>query len=141
MKKTITATLLAMGLLVGLGTSAPTAQAATTPDKVITIDGNKPARFDHAVHLRLGVSCGQCHHDASHQPLDEAAIKAMAEPGNLHCETCHKQDFANAKLRQRKDIFHARCKECHQQGVAGKKGPTSCNACHLSKPRKAVEGC
>ncbi|MEJ2689872.1 MAG: hypothetical protein P8130_07965, partial [Deltaproteobacteria bacterium] len=28
---------------------------------------------------------------------------------------------------------HGFCKECHKKGVDGKKGPTSCNACHSKK--------
>jgi len=143
MKKMLTAMVIAMGMMATTGMLPATSAAAGTamPDKEITIDGKKPARFNHATHLGLGVSCGQCHHDAGHQPLAEAAISAMPDAGKLSCVNCHNSDFANAKLQTKKDIFHARCKECHKQGVGDKKGPTSCKACHAGKPQKAIEGC
>lgn len=111
------------------------------PAGEITIEGKKPAAFKHDVHSSLGVECGQCHHDATHQPRSAEAIGAMTDPGELRCASCHNDTFANQDLRQRKDIFHARCKECHQSGYNDKKGPTKCSACHVQKKRKAVEGC
>jgi cytochrome c5 len=110
------------------------------PAGTITIEGKKPVAFDHQIHLKLGVTCGQCHHDAKHQPRSAEAIGAMAKADELQCASCHNDKFAKAELRERKDIFHARCKECHATGVNGKKGPTACAACH-GKSKKAVEGC
>lgn len=102
------------------------------PAKEITIDGKKPARFDHQKHMAVaGVSCGQCHHDAAHQPLSAEAIAALPKARSILCVSCHNEGFAKETLRQRKDIFHANCKECHTAGVGGKKGPTKCIDCHL----------
>ena len=145
MKKMISGVMLGMGLLLaGSLTTATTvsAQGVAAPGAAITIDGKKPARFNHQTHLKLGVGCGQCHHDGKHQPLNEAAIAAMNSGEQLRCGNCHNDTFANDKLRKAKEIFHARCRDCHKAGVAGKKGPSKCNACHISgKPAKTVEGC
>ena len=104
----------------------------TSPEKDIIITGEKKsARFPHPVHLNLGVSCGQCHHDSSHQPLTAEDIGALENSGLLQCVNCHNKDFADPKLQTMKDVFHARCKTCHQQGVDGKTGPTKCSACHV----------
>jgi len=103
------------------------------PDAEIVIDGKKPARFDHQKHLALGVTCGQCHHDAEHNPLTEEAILAMDSGRQLQCQSCHNQDFANETLNSVKLAFHSNCKECHKEGVGDKKGPTKCTDCHLKK--------
>lgn len=145
MKKMMPGLFLTMGLMLAasLAPVAPvSAQGVTVPGTAITIEGKKPARFDHATHLKLGVDCGQCHHDANHQPLSEAGIAAMGSGEQLRCVTCHNGKFSNKKLQKPKQVFHARCRDCHKAGVAGKKGPTKCNGCHLRpKPSKAVEGC
>ncbi|NTV12804.1 MAG: cytochrome c3 family protein [Desulfobulbaceae bacterium] len=129
-------------LIAGAGTLnlAQAAEPLPAPVGKITITGKKPVSFDHQIHLKLGVACGQCHHDAKHQPRSAEAIGALAKAGELQCATCHNDKFAKAELRQRKDIFHARCKECHQTGVNGKQGPTNCAGCHGAN-KKAVEGC
>jgi len=111
------------------------------PPGELTIQGKKPARFSHEKHLGQGMECGQCHHDADHAPLTAEAIGKLSDSGTLQCATCHKEGFANAKLQRRKDVFHARCRTCHKEGYNGKKGPTRCNACHLKKKRKKLEGC
>jgi len=106
----------------------------TAPDKEIIIAGEKKsARFSHPVHLDLGVACGQCHHDAEHQPLAEKDIAAMENGQQLACASCHNENFANPELQTMKDVFHARCRECHKQGFNGKTGPTKCTDCHVSK--------
>jgi formate-dependent nitrite reductase cytochrome c552 subunit len=91
----------------------------------------KSARFSHSVHLQLGVSCGQCHHDSQHQPLTDKDIAALENAEQLRCASCHNKDLSNPKLQSPKEAFHARCKECHKQGVAGKTGPTKCSGCHV----------
>lgn len=104
------------------------------PEAEITIEGKKPARFDHNKHLALeGVNCGQCHHDAEHKPLDAEAIAGLSQDRQLACISCHNGDFADEKLQTAKSVFHARCKECHKAGVGDKKGPTKCNDCHIKK--------
>jgi hypothetical protein len=110
------------------------------PTAAISIEGKKPVTFDHQVHLKLGVACGQCHHDAKHQPRSAEAIGALAKGDELQCASCHNATFAKAELRERKEIFHTRCKECHKAGVNGKQGPTNCAGCH-GKAKKGVEGC
>jgi hypothetical protein len=113
-------------LLVLLGLAASSffagvvsAGSVNAPEAEIIITGEKKsARFSHPVHLKLGVECGQCHHDSGHNPL-------------TRCATCHNKDFSNAGLQSIKDAFHQRCKECHKQGVNGIKGPTKCKDCHV----------
>ena len=102
------------------------------PDAEIIIKGEKKsARFSHPVHLNLGVACGQCHHNSEHQPLTESEIAVMENTAQLQCASCHNEDFANPELQSIKAAFHARCKECHKQGVDGKTGPTKCTDCHV----------
>lgn len=122
------------------GNAALAGETTKVPAGAVTIEGKKPVSFDHQIHLKLGVACGQCHHDAKHQPRTAEAIGTLTKTDELQCATCHNDKFAKAELRERKDIFHARCKDCHAAGVGGKKGPTNCAACH-SKAKKAVEGC
>ncbi|MDA8164487.1 MAG: cytochrome c3 family protein [Desulfobacteraceae bacterium] len=139
-KGIILAAALATGMGLGITTWAAAGglQAPTAP---ITIEGKKPAKFNHATHTALGLACGTCHHDAAHKPRTAEAIAALPDAKQLACETCHNEKFANPKLRKRMDVFHARCKECHQAGVNGKKGPTGCSGCHVTQKKKAIEGC
>ena len=136
MKKLMPGVLLTMGLLLAAALTPAalvSAQGVTMPDKEITIDGKKPARFNHENHLKLGINCGQCHHDAEHQPYTEATITAMSSGEQLRCISCHNEKFSNAKLIKPKQIFHARCRDCHKKGVADKKGPGKCSSCHIKK--------
>lgn len=113
-----------------------------SPDGKITIEGKKPAQFNHQTHIKLGIACGSCHHDASHNPLTAEAIGEMPDGSGLLCANCHTKDFKNEKLQKRKDIFHARCQGCHKEGIEGKKGPTKCTSCHIKKEKKkTIEGC
>lgn len=168
MKKTMIALtmILAAGLTVSMNelNAAPAAAEGklTAPAQELVIKGKKPARFNHAKHTALGLACGVCHHDAKHQPLSETAIAGQAKPDGLRCAACHTASFANEKLRRPMDVFHARCKTCHAEGINGKKGPTGCAACHapaatateqkavpavttpaasVVKKPKAIEGC
>ena len=138
----IAGTMLAVALTLGLGTiSTSGAGPLQGPEQEITIDGKKPAHFSHPTHVRLGVACGSCHHDGDHKPLTAEAIAALPEAKGLNCISCHNSTFANKALQKPKDVFHARCKECHQAGYAGKSGPTACTGCHVKQAKKAVEGC
>jgi hypothetical protein len=168
MKKTVIA--LTMMCAAGLTISMLDLHAGATeagkkiaaPAQELVIKGKKPAQFSHAKHTALGLECATCHHDAKHQPLNEAAIAGLANTEGLHCATCHNEKFTNAKLQKPMDVFHARCKTCHTAGINGKKGPTACTACHKAeaaapeqkaapaapatpapakKKGKAVEGC
>jgi len=127
-------------IIAGTFAIAQAAEPMKAPAAPITIAGKKPVSFDHQIHLKLGVTCGQCHHDAKHHPRSAEAIAALGKAEELQCATCHNEKFAKAELRLNKDIFHARCKECHKAGVNGKQGPTNCAGCHGAN-KKAVEGC
>ena len=128
-------TFLAAGLKVST-VSAGEDGGLKMPAESITIEGKKPARFDHNKHMALeGVTCGQCHHDAEQQPLSAEAIAGFSKNRQLACISCHNSEFAVEKLRKAKNIFHARCKECHKKGVGDKKGPTKCNDCHIKKKK------
>ncbi|UCD66793.1 MAG: cytochrome c3 family protein [Deltaproteobacteria bacterium] len=106
------------------------------PEAEIIIEGEKKsARFSHPVHLGLGVTCGQCHHDSEHQSLTDKDIASLDNNLQLRCASCHNKDFADPKLQTPKSAFHARCKECHKKGVDGKKGPTKCTDCHVKKAK------
>jgi len=123
----------AMWLFAGISVGTE-ATGMKVPEAEIIIEGEKKsARFSHPVHLNIGVDCVQCHHDSDHQPLTEKDIGAMDNNLQLRCASCHNKDFANPKLQTQKAAFHARCKECHKQGVDGKKGPTKCTGCHVKK--------
>lgn len=125
--------ILTAGWLVIGTTYATEKQAAGAPVEEMIIEGEKKsARFSHPVHLDLGVTCGQCHHDSENQPLSDQDIAALTDKSQLKCASCHNQDFANPELQSAKDAFHARCKECHKQGVDGKTGPTKCSDCHIT---------
>ena len=127
-------------VMMGFGTVMAQAEnPAGAPQDEIIIDGKKPARFMHTTHIDLGLSCATCHHDQDHQPLNEDAIKALPDASVLQCVSCHNSDFANAELQKAKDVFHARCRTCHQEGYQGKNGPKKCSDCHIKK--KAYEGC
>lgn len=121
----------AMSLFAGISFGAEE-QGLKAPESEIIIAGEKKsARFSHPVHLNLGVACGQCHHDIQHQALTDTDIAAMEDGQQLRCASCHNKDFSVQELQTIKDVFHARCKECHKQGVDGKTGPTKCTDCHV----------
>ena len=139
--------MLAIGvLLAGLMISGATqmvmasAQEGPFPKEDITINGKKPAIFSHEKHLSIGITCSACHHDAEHRPMTDKDIASLADTKTLQCVSCHNDSFANVKLQKQKDVFHARCRECHKAGFNGKPGPSKCNACHI-KVRKKLEGC
>jgi hypothetical protein len=113
------------------------------PETAITIEGKKPATFDHAKHADLGLTCGVCHHNGDHQPLAPEEIAAKTSGEELRCVSCHNSSFPVKNLQEPKDIFHSRCKDCHSKGVDGRKGPTQCGACHVKakKSVKKLEGC
>ena len=135
-------TVLAIALfgLLGSGMVA-VAGAASEPAEEMVLQGKKPARFNHATHTVLGMECGVCHHDQNHAPLTAEAIGAVTDPATLRCMSCHNDGQPKPELRQAKDIFHARCKTCHQEGYQGKNGPVKCTDCHLKSNKKAPEGC
>ena len=123
----LSATLLYAGTSIGSEGEALKAPEA----EIIIVGEKKSARFPHTVHTNLGVACGQCHHGNEHQALTETDIAAMENNLQLRCASCHNKDFTDPTLQTPKAAFHARCKECHKQGVDGKKGPTKCTGCHV----------
>jgi hypothetical protein len=123
---------LAAAWLVTGASFATEGQETGAPGEEMIIKGEKKsARFSHPVHMDLGVTCGQCHHDSEHKPLTDKDIAAMESSEKLRCASCHNEEFPDPKLQSPKDAFHARCKECHKQGVNDKKGPTKCTDCHV----------
>jgi len=138
----IAGSMVAAALTLGLGALTVSAEGPLqAPDRELTIAGKKPAHFNHSTHLKLGLDCGVCHHDDQHQPLTAAAIAALPDAKGLTCVSCHNSTFGNKELQQPKEVFHARCKECHKAGYEGKTGPSGCLDCHLKQQKKAVEGC
>lgn len=138
----IVGSIFATAVVLGLGTfSASATDPLKAPETEMTIDGKKPARFSHPNHLQLGLACGSCHHDAEHKPLTAEAIAVLPDAKQLRCIACHNSTFAKPELQNKKEVFHARCKECHKTGYEGKKGPSGCVDCHIKQPRKAIEGC
>lgn len=103
------------------------------PKEEMVIEGKKPARFDHVKHLENGLSCGTCHHNKDHEEMAGEDIASMENTGQLQCVGCHNESFSNAKLNKAMSVFHAQCKECHKKGMDGKKGPTTCDGCHIKK--------
>ena len=135
--KVMGSVLLFAGIILGGAAYAVTA----APAGDITIEGKKPAMFSHSIHQEVGISCGECHHDANHEKLTAEAIGATADGSALKCASCHNGDFANVELQKLKKVFHNNCRECHKAGFNGKTGPTKCNDCHLETKKKALEGC
>lgn len=127
-------------LMIG-GGAVYSAAGGGYPQGSMVIDGKNPAQFTHQTHIDVGLDCAACHHDASHAPLSAEAIGVMADTAALQCVNCHNESFANKDLQARKDVFHARCRECHKEGYNGKNGPTKCNDCHVKKEKKKLEGC
>ena len=141
-KKMMKGIVLTTAAAILLGSGALMADALLmVPDKEMTLEGKKPARFDHTVHTEVGLDCGVCHHDKDKNPLTAEDIGKISDAAQLSCASCHNKDFSNKELRKTKDVFHARCKTCHKEGYAGKKGPVKCSGCHLKTKKKAVEGC
>ena len=89
-------------------------QGLTAPVDELIIDGKKPARFPH-------------------QGLSAETIAAMDNGDALRCVSCHNANHPDKKLQKAKQIFHARCKDCHKAGYEGKNGPTKCTGCHIKK--------
>lgn len=143
MKRTVFRTAVAAAIILagGVFTLTGAGEGIMAPKDAITIEGKKPVQFNHATHLGIGIACGECHHDEKHEARTAEGIAAMDDAGKLACATCHNDNFANTKLQQAKDVFHTNCRECHKSGYEGKNGPTSCNDCHTSSKKKAVEGC
>ena len=101
-------------------------------DITLNAVGKKPATFPHKAHQDRLNDCGACHHyekDSLPAPCDDGSPQE-AFGG---CTSCHKEDFANEKLRTWKDIGHGLCKKCHTKMKADG-APTKCGACH---PKKA----
>lgn len=139
MKKIWSGSMLAILLVVGVCSSSGVGFAAEEkvkakyPQAEIILKGKKEAQFRHGLHVNLGMACGVCHHDLKHNGLSEEQIAGMKDSAKLACANCHNETFQIESLRDRKAIFHGRCKECHQKGYADKKGPTNCNGCHLKQ--------
>ena len=107
--------------------------ATENPHEQITIQGVRPAVFDHDTHLGYGVKCGVCHHKSKDEPYTDQEVISQSSGKTLHCNYCHNDNFKNKKLRSMKIVMHKQCKGCHQNGIDGAKGPTRCIGCHKTK--------
>jgi len=123
------------------GFSVAADEPLQAPGTQLVIGKKKPARFNHATHLKLGIDCGTCHHTQDHNPLTVKDIASMTDASKLRCVSCHNGNHPNTKLRKAKGTFHACCINCHKSGYKGKQGPTKCSGCHLKKKRRVLEGC
>lgn len=141
-KLMIAGSIFGLALTLGLGSLSAYAEGPLkAPETKLIIEGKKPAQFNHQTHIKMGLNCETCHHDAEHKPLNADAIATLSNAKVLKCVSCHNTNFSNKDLQKQKDVFHARCKECHKAGHNGKKGPSGCTDCHIKKEKKAVEGC
>lgn len=143
MKKSILAVALICAAGFTMANGNAQAQGLAAPTEPITIEGKKPASFNHASHTAQGMACGVCHHDANHQPKTAEAI-AASTPEALACVSCHNKEFADKDLQKPMQVFHARCQGCHKAGYEGRKGPVKCGECHVKKEKKKaakLEGC
>ncbi len=83
--------------------------------------------FPHGKHAtELVKSCDTCHHQ-------NPGLTADTAEGVKACSECHlkpaKADVPDmAQMSMKKNPFHMVCINCHRQE---KKGPTSCNDCHV----------
>lgn len=108
--------------------------ALENPHEQLTIEGDRPAVFDHDTHLGYGIKCGACHHKSKDNPYSDQEVISQSSAKTLHCAYCHnKEKFADEKLHSLKEIMHKQCKDCHLNGFNGKKGPTRCIGCHKAK--------
>ena len=100
--------------------------------------------FPHLKHAkRLGISCGECHHDDSGDPQENLGINDDVDS----CIECHSiPTYVTGKpnieqLEYHTNALHFKCKYCHRlynkrMGVASsgeKQAPTKCNQCHRSE--------
>jgi hypothetical protein len=109
------------------------AVAVENPHEQITIEGVRPAVFDHDIHLGYGIKCGACHHKSKDEPYTDQEVKSQSNGKTLYCNYCHNEKFENENLRSMKVIMHKQCKACHFKGINGAKGPTRCIGCHKKK--------
>ena len=150
MNKKLLTLLLAAGMAV-IFLSTGLYAGTDVPDK-ITMDFNKYKKrkkkppknkfveFTHKKHHEeYKISCGDCHHDKDHKPLDLKAGDHVQK-----CVECHTLLAKPKDKKKRKDIhvlenaMHNNCIGCHKDvnkkagDPKGKKGPapTSCNKCH-----------
>jgi len=80
--------------------------ATENPHEQITIEGVRPAVFDHDTHLGYGVKCGECHHKSKDEPYTDQEVISQSSGKTLHCNYCHNENFKNEKLRTLKIIMH-----------------------------------
>ncbi len=88
--------------------------------------------------------CGECHHDAKHQPLKDLKADSKVQ----HCIECHKKPGEAPKgkdapklTKEQKREYHAEamhdnCESCHREfnkKYKPKKAPVTCNDCHPKK--------
>lgn len=110
--------------------------------------------FSHKKHFEeYNISCGECHHDESAEPLKDLKI---GDPVAT-CLDCHQPGQADRKAlrklskeeRQATELeyhygaIHKTCQGCHEAYNAEKAGdprkgpaPVACAQCHLKQPKQ-----
>lgn len=121
----------AIGLM--LSCAAAHAEPVSMPKEPFNIGNSNPVIFDHSLHRKLEIPCGECHHDRDHNPRPVSNILSFSDGNVLRCRNCHNNEFENTYLQTRKDIFHINCRTCHAVGFEGNRGPRKCKACHIEK--------
>jgi len=143
-------TLLAVALIMGGGPMAGADNATKTPNypAKITIDNIKgdlsPVEFNHAAHVEMAGTCGQCHHQHGMEPgkqcmecheIGPEKYRASAKNSFLGCSNCHSEQSGEApEMPGLKVAYHKKCFSCHV-GMAGLgETPKACaELCHTKK--------
>ena len=72
--------------------------ATENPHEQITIEGVRPAVFDHDTHLGYGVKCGECHHKSQGEPYTDQEVISRSSGKTLYCIHCHDEKFETGSL-------------------------------------------
>jgi len=154
MNKRLLTLLLAAGIAVTF--VATGLHAATEVSDTIKMDYNnykkrkkappkfKFVEFSHKKHNEeYKLSCGECHHDKDHKPLDLKAGDDVQK-----CVECHTKLAKDKKNKKDpmvlENAMHGNCVTCHKAvnkkagDPKGMKGaaPASCGKCHISTKKK-----
>jgi len=96
-------------------------------------------QFPHKKHIAdYGLACGECHHDADHNPLNNLKMGDDVEK----CIACHSEPGKAPrkkgvnKLDYHANALHDNCIPCHKtfnNKNHTKAAPTSCGKCHPKK--------
>ncbi len=96
--------------------------------------------FDHKTHAEeYGLSCGKCHHDKNHKPLNDISYEDPVKS----CFECHdkkgrpkreqsmsEEEWKKEQIKYYYGAIHENCTGCHKET----EGPVSCTECHTKQP-------